>query len=765
MKKSYEIKVTGIVQGVGFRPFIFREAKKLNLTGWVKNLGAVVEIYVEGNDKNINKLIYKIRQTPPPAAVVKKVEIKEIQPKNKMDFKIISSKKDCKGSEGNKFLSPDLAICAQCEKELLDPNSKKYLYPFINCTNCGPRYSIIKELPYDRKSTTMNEFRMCSQCQEEYEDPITRRFHAQPNCCSECGPKYNLYNNSKEIITENPIEKTKELLKMGEIVAIKGLGGFHLCCDATNADAIKKLRKRKNRPDKPLAIMVKNIEFAKEIGNISKKEEEILKGRARPIVLIKKKETFFLPEEIAPKQKKIGIMLPYTPLHVLLFPNDMPYLVMTSGNLSGQPLEYKNQETVKNLSIVANYFLIHNRKIEIPIDDAVVKVFMGKEVLIRPGRGYSPQIFSINYQKIDSPEILALGAIQKSTFALLKDGYLTLSEYLGDIDNYDCLKKYKHSIDNFLRINEVDTPIIGMDMNPNSSYSMVTDLEEKSVYPVQHHHAHMVSCMVEHKLTKKVIAVVYDGTGYGLDGTIWGGEILVGNRRDFQRVAHLQKVTLQGADISIKEPWRCAVAYLLEIGLNPLEYINENNYINMNKEKIELLVQALQKKFNIFTTTSMGRFFDCISALLGICTHISYDAQAAIQLENLIEDDNSNESASSYYPYTIDQENQELTIMYSKILKAIISDMSKSVPLSLISLKFHNTVIQFTYEAIKIISEKYNIKDIVLSGGVFQNSYLLRGLYKKLVGDGSVVFINELVPTNDSGISVGQAGVVLASIN
>jgi hydrogenase maturation protein HypF len=758
MKKAYEIKISGIVQGVGFRPFIYRQAQELHLKGWVKNLGSIVKIYLEGNEDDTNKLVNKIKEASPPAAIVEKIEIKEVSLKNVIDFKIISSGK---ADEGNKFLSPDLAICSQCEKELFDPISKKYLYPFINCTNCGPRYSIIKELPYDRKSTTMNDFQMCASCTEEYENPITRRFHAQPNCCSQCGPKYHLYNIAKEVIEGNPIIKTQELLKQGKIVAIKGLSGFHLCCDATNVETVNKLRKMKNRPHKPLAIMAKDIEYAKKIGDISKKEEEILMGRASPIVIIKKKKGYHLPEELAPQQNRIGIMLPYTPMHLLLFENFIPYLVMTSGNLSGQPLQYNNTEALENLSTVADYFLFHNREIQVPIDDAIVKVMMAKEILIRPGRGYSPQVFSIQKKNIIETELLALGAMQKSTYALLKNGYVTLSEYQGDINDYECAKKYKNSINNLLGLYKANPEIVAIDMHPNYFYSMITSLKGKKVYSVQHHHAHMVSCMVEHNLNNQVIGVIYDGTGIGLNNTIWGGEIFVGDRNSFERVAHLQEVTLQGKDISIKEPWRCAIAYLMEIGLNPLEYINDRRYTNINEKKIEILIQVLQKKFNCFTTTSMGRFFDCVSALIGICTHISYDAQAAIQLENLIEDKEISELAGMYYPYNFNEENHKLIIMYDKILKAIIHDINEAVPISIISLKFHNTVIQFTYEAVKIISDKYGIKEVTLSGGVFQNSYLLECLYKKLINEGFTVYINELVPTNDSGISVGQAGVAL----
>jgi hydrogenase maturation protein HypF len=757
MKKAYEIKVIGIVQGVGFRPFIFREAKKLELTGWVKNLGATLEIFIEGNDQHIDKLINKIKECAPPAAVIEKIEIKEKPLKNIIDFKIASSSKD---SEGNKFLSPDLAICNECAKELFNPSSNKYLYPFINCTNCGPRYSIIKEMPYDRKSTAMDAFKMCDVCQEEYENPLTRRFHAQPNCCSQCGPKYNLYNISREMILGNQINKTQELLKEGKIIAIKGLGGFHLCCDATNVAAVNKLRKRKNRPHKPLAIMVKDIEFAKKIGNISEKEAEILTGRVRPIVIVKKKKGGYLLEELAPNVNEIGIMLPYTPMHLLLFDKNTSCLVMTSGNLSGQPLLHNNGYAFKNLSTIADYFLVHNRKIEIPIDDAVVKVMMEKEILIRPGRGYSPQIFLIEEKNTKGAEILALGAMQKSTYALIKNGYLSLSEYHGDINDYECAKKYKNSLGKLLSIYKGNPEIIARDLYPNYSYSMITNLEEKRIYTAQHHHCHMVSCMVEHKLNNHVIGIVYDGTGVGLDKTIWGGEILVGDRKSFKRVAHLQEVALQGGDISIKEPWRCTVAYLLEMNLNPIEYFNNHHYSNINNKKVELLTEALKKKFNCFTTTSMGRFFDCISALLGICTHSSYDAQAAIELENTIESKDIIEFTEIYYPYSFNKENNKLIIMYEEILKAIIKDINESVKVSIISLKFHNTVIKFSYEALKIISDIYGIKEVVLSGGVFQNSYLLEGLYKKLMDDGYRVYINELVPTNDSGISVGQAAVV-----
>ncbi len=745
-KRSYEIKIYGVVQGVGFRPYIYNQAIKYNIKGWVSNQGSAVLMYVEGDRKNIKEFLLSIIKNPPSLAKIEKVEVYLQVLKVWNNFKIIPSSVE---EAGIKFIGADVSICQECLNDISDPTNNRYNYAFTNCTNCGPRYSLIKRLPYDRENITMKKFKMCPNCEREYNDPTNRRFHAQTNCCPNCGPKLSLLNNmGEEIICSNVVLRTIDILKDGKIVAIKGIGGFHLACDAYNEDSVNILRQRKKRPHKPFAIMVKNIDIARKLCFINEYEEKILLSNKRPIVLLEKRENLNLPDIVAPNIKKLGIMLPYTPLHYLLFQNDITCLVMTSGNKSNSPIQFENEKAIENLRTIADYFLIHDRDINIPVEDSVVKTVCNKEIVVRMSRGYTPFIFPMKY----NIEILALGAEEKSTFCLSQNQYLYMGQYIGDLKNYDTYINFVKAIDNMESLLSFKPELIVHDMYTtyqSSKYALSHTLRK---IPVQHHHAHMVSCMVEHKLFCPVIGIIFDGTGLGTDGNIWGGEFLIGTRKNFIRAGHFRNVTIQGGDKSIKEPWRIAVSYLRSINY---EF---NDIVNVIDEKsIGAVNQAIDSELNCYETSSVGRFFDCIASLLNIRQYITYDAQAAIGLENIIDP-----SVNDEYQFTVVNENEGYIIEYKDILLSVINDIKMGKSTSFISTKFHNTIASASTDLVIKISEKYKLKKVVLSGGVFENCHLLVSIINKLEKANFLVYYNQQIPTNDGGISVGQLAIAEA---
>lgn len=625
----------------------------------------------------------------------------------------------------------------------MNKKEKRYKYAFTNCSECGPRYSIIKSLPYDRSSTTMSVFKMCSSCQSEYDDNLNRRFYAEPNCCNECGPSLTLINNKgKTINCDDVIDKVIELIKTGKIIAIKGIGGFHLVCDGRNEEAISELRHRKRRPDKPLAVMIKNIQTVRKFCRMSEKEEEILTTSRRPILLLEKNTKAALPYNIAPNQKKLGVMMPYAPVHYLLLEKELDVLIMTSGNISGLPIEYKNSSAFKKLNDVADYFLMNNREICVPIDDSVVKVFNDKECVVRIGRGYAPYTENLGLRD----NIVALGAEQKNSISLSKNGYVYTSQYLGDLKNLDSYKNYKYVLKHLINLLDINTEVLVKDMHPSYITSQYADSLKKRKIKVQHHHAHMVSCMAEYNISHKVIGVIYDGTGFGIDGNIWGGELFLGTRSYFKRVGHLEYVSIQGSDMAVKEPWRCAASYLYSLNYDISRYIS-----GVNKSEVDVVIQALKSSLNCYESSSMGRLFDAVSALTGLRNYITYDGQSAIELENII-----NEDVKESYMYSIDNINDIFEIGYKDIIDGVIEDVYRKVSKSTIAAKFHNTISKVTCELVLKISKLYKIYDVVLSGGVFQNEHLLKSIYTKLTQRGLRVFFNCKIPINDEGISFGQ---------
>lgn len=745
--KSYTAHITGVVQGVGMRPYIYKMAKQLGLGGWVGNQGAAVVMEIAGSKKTIGEFITALMKNPPSGSKINKIKIKSECYEDFNSFSIINSSTDINGSTDNQhqgFIPPDTAMCEECTKEIQDKLNRRYMYPFTNCTSCGPRYSIIKALPYDRVNTSMSAFEMCPACKNEYESPENRRFHAQTNCCPVCGPKLALLDsNGISIDCNYPVATARQMLLEGKVLAIKGIGGYHLACNAGDEKAIALLRKRKRRPDRPLAIMAASLEAVKLACKTTEKEEEILIGRQRPIVLLEKRLPELLPHNIAPGINRLGVMLPYTPLHHLLFQEELQFLVMTSGNVSGMPICYKEDETFEKLKDMADYLLLHDREILTPIDDSVVKVIDEKVMVSRSARGYSPCALQID----SDSEILTVGAQQKSSICLLHKGHAHSTQYLGNLDEMNAYEEYLKEIKRMEMLLGAEPQIIAHDLH-NGYLSTQWAVKQAAVkIPIQHHHAHMASCMSEHGLKGDAIGIIYDGTGQGTDGAIWGGEIFIGSKDKFSRVCHWKYVNLQGGDSAIREPWKSAVSYLHAMGIDSGELLT-----SVDGLKIKAIQNAIKHNINCFKSSSLGRLFDCAAALVLKRMHITYDAQAAIELESVIEPD-----VTDLYPYSIDEEEEKLEIGYEEILSDILRDMKDGMTASYISAKFHNAVCEATIDCVCRIRSKYGINDVVLSGGVFENTYLLKTMKRGLKERGFNTYNNMKIPINDGGIAFGQA--------
>ena len=736
----YMIHIYGIVQGVGFRPFVYVSAHKLGLGGYVSNCGASVLIDVEGGASELKSFINKIVKTAPPLAQIERVSIRKVSIEGYKSFEIVKSSVE---NEDLRFVPKDISICNSCKQDILDGNSSWYGYEFTNCTDCGPRYSIIKELPYDRCNTSMGSFEMCFSCKEEYENPHSRRFHAQPVCCPNCGPQMKLLDHlGKELQTDNAMIEAARLLKAGRILAVKGVGGFHLMCDAENQTVVMTLRRRKRRPHQPLAVMAVDLAAIEHQCIVSGRERKLVTSSKSPIVLLKKKLECNLPNEIAPDTDKLGMMLPYTPMHMLLFAQGLKYLVATSGNISGMPMEYQNDKAESDLANIADFFLVHNREINIPIDDSITKVFEEREMVSRVGRGYAPMSINIGAQQ----QLIALGAEQKSSLCLSKNGYAHISQYLGDIKSPDAYENYKKVLDNLMQLLKIKPDVYVHDLHPYYLSTQYALEQAEQKLAIQHHFAHMASCIAEHKLKNPVIGVIYDGTGLGKDGKLWGGEILVGNLESYKRAGHLKYCKLQGGNKAVEEPWRTAVSYLHDIGEDCFEGI-----VGIDNSNYSTAKAAIQSGLNCFESSSMGRLFDCVSALLGLCSKITYDAQGAIILECI-----ADKQIDSRYEYGMLRDVECLQIDYQEIIKSIILDVRSGKKASEISSKFHNTIASASAEVVVEIGKIHEVKEVVLSGGCFENLLLLDKLVKKLEGNGFKVYFNEKLPCNDGGISFGQ---------
>ncbi|SKA83230.1 Hydrogenase maturation protein, carbamoyltransferase HypF [Caloramator quimbayensis] len=739
--KTIRLDINGIVQGVGFRPFIHKLVNDYNIKGWIKNTSSGVLMEIQGQDKSLINFIQDLIFKNPKLSVIEKIKVEEIENTTiYRDFKIIKSSEN---KEKFTLISPDVCICDDCLRELFDKRNRRYRYPFINCTNCGPRFTIIKDIPYDRDKTTMKNFKMCEKCEGEYREINDRRYHAQPNCCFDCGPEIYFIDKEGNKIEKDPIKETANYIREGKIVAIKGIGGFHLCCDALNGETVNELRKRKHRDEKPFALMAKNIESIKKWCFINEAEEKMLTSYKRPIVLLRKKydKTF---EYISMDNRYLGFMLPYTPVHYLIFEEDLDVLVMTSANLSDFPIEYKNEEALERLSSIADGFLMNDRDIYVRCDDSVVREFNGKEYPLRRSRGYVPFPIKINE---DIGKILACGAEQKSSFALSRNNYIFLSQHIGDMKNIETFDFYMHQINHFQNLFNVKPVKIACDFHPDymsTQYAIKKSKEDGVLLCfVQHHHAHMASCMADNNLKKDVIGVIWDGTGYGIDGTIWGGEFLAGNYSGFKRLGSIKPIPLPGGDRAVKDIYRIGYSVLYETyNKIPEDFRFYEDYLAIEK--------MLNKKINTPYASSIGRLFDAIASITNVKQKASYEGQGAVVLENI------SQKTEEYYEFEIKDINDILKFDWTYVIEQVVYDVRKNISPSIISAKFMNTLIYVSSMIVERIGKMTGIKDVVLSGGVFQNMYLLPQVKRNIELKGFNVYCHSRVSANDEGIALGQ---------
>ncbi len=758
--QGLNLHITGVVQGVGFRPFVYRLAQRYHLTGWVRNASSGVDIEVDGLAGALADFTRALRAELPPLAHIDSLEAAGRPANGFVRFEIRESRPEAGAFQP---ISPDITVCPDCLRELFDPTDRRYRYPFINCTHCGPRFTIIGDIPYDRPLTTMAGFPLCEQCSSEYHDPLNRRFHAQPVACPACGPRLWLEQDGDRN-DESPLEETRRLLSGGGIVAVKGLGGLHLACDATNPAAVGELRRRKLRVDKPFAVMLPDMDAVRRHCVVSADEEALLLSRARPIVILARRPGSTLAHEIAPGQDNVGVMLPYTPLHYLLLERAAGFpeaLVMTSGNLSEEPIAYTNDEAHERLAELADALLLNNRDIYTRCDDSVMRVVApdvagdkGYPMPLRRSRGYAPFPARLPWP---SRPLLATGGELKNAFCLTRDDYAFLSHHIGDMENYETLRSFEEGVAHMERLFRVRPEALACDSHPDymaSRYARERAAREGlPLIEVQHHHAHIAAGMVEHGLSgeRPVIGLAFDGTGYGDDGAIWGGEFLIADYAGYERAAHLRYAPLPGGDRAVREPWRVALAHLHAAGiawdgdLPPVQYA-----LALGRERPDILASQIERGLNAPLTSSMGRLFDAAAALAGVRQAVNYEAQAAIEFEALADPGEDGAYPLNYANGLIDP---------APAWAALLADRQAGVELGRIAARFHNGVAQVAAEVCRHLRDERGLNEVVLSGGVWQNVTLLRRTLALLAGDGFTVYTHRLVPPNDGGLALGQAAV------
>ena len=744
--QSYEILIRGLVQGVGFRPFIYRLATKYNLSGEVDNRISGVLVSIEGESKNIADFCNEILTNAPPASDIKSIEKKRKRVNGYHKFNIAQSK-----SEDNRIteISPDIAVCSDCLSDM-DNDPERIDYPFINCTNCGPRFTIIEELPYDRDKTSMKDFKMCSDCTADYNDILNRRFHAQPVACNKCGPLYTMHDR-EQIITriEEILTETANRIHKGKSVAVKGLGGYHLICNALSDSAVTELRERKLRDTKPFAVMFRDLASIKEYCYLNAAEEEEILSWRRPILILKQKKK--LCDEVNSGLSTIGAILPYMPFHYLLFRKlKTPAIVLTSGNISDEPVIIDDLVSLEKLMPICGAVVSNERGIINRTDDSVIRIIDNKTSFVRRSRGYVPAPVDLT---CNVEGIVALGAEQKNSFCIGKDNQAIMSQHIGDLKNLPTYNFYKESISRFFTLFKFKPEIIVCDLHPGYLSTCYAEHLESQIHipvvRVQHHHAHIASVMAENSLDEKVIGISLDGTGYGPDGNIWGGEFLISDLHEYTRYTHFDYVPMPGGDKAVDEPWRMALSYLNKY-LNNTDYLKLPLFNSVNHQQIALVREMIDKKINSPLTSGAGRLFDAVSAILGLCTVSKFDSEAPIRLESVIDP-----ATESYYPFEAGP-----SIVLAKTFKAILDDLHKR-DISIISAKFHNTIARIILTVSESIRRETSIRKVVLSGGVFQNKYLLERLEVLLQDKHFEVFTNHTVPANDGGISLGQ--LIIAS--
>jgi hydrogenase maturation protein HypF len=745
--KRLRVEIEGIVQGVGFRPFIFRLAGRHGIKGWVRNVSGSVLMEAEGTQANISAFLLDIEREAPPLASITGIRTLEIPPLAEKGFLILPS------AEGGHVIqiAPDSNVCDDCLRELFDPDDRRYRYPFINCTNCGPRYSIITGIPYDRAFTTMAEFTMCSACRAEYADPTNRRFHAQPNACPECGPRARLAGANGRAVEGDAVATAIRLLKDGKILAIKGIGGFHLAVDACNDEAVRELRRRKQREEKPLALMAPTLEELELHVVCHNLEKKLLLGPERPIVILPKRAGTPLSAQVAPTNGYFGMMLPSTPLHHLLLQDTFTALVMTSGNLSEEPISFRDGDAFNRLAGIADYFLTHNRDINTFSDDSVIRVFQGNPLFVRRSRGYAPRPV---FLPVPQKSVLAVGGELKNVICLTTGDRGYLSQHFGDLKSSATQSLLAETATHLMHVLEIRPTVVAHDLHPDYlSTSFAGEFDDIPKVAVQHHHAHMAACMAENRLNEESIGVIFDGAGFGLDGRIWGGEFLLGNYRSFQRRGHFRYVPLPGGDAATRETYRMAVSYLYDSCGEGLFDLSLPVLSAIGERERKLLLTMLQRGINSPLSSSCGRLFDAVAALIGQRSSVTYEGQAAIELEALAE----RSGPAGEYPFAIFTESNGVMLDFRLTIGAILRDMEDGEASTVIARRFHDTLATATVDCCATIRRDSGVDRVVLSGGVFQNKLLTERVHDLLTSQGFTVFTHRLVPPNDGGLALGQA--------
>ncbi len=739
---------TGTVQGVGFRPCVYRVAVRLGLTGFVKNTSDGVVAELEGAPESVESFLHALDAELPPLAEITGLVRDAIPPVGGDGFLIVPS---VRTGQSSLHIPPDIASCDACVTELFDPRDRRYRYPFINCTDCGPRLTIIRDIPYDREKTSMAPFSLCPACRAEYEDPSNRRFHAQPNACPTCGPSVALLDGSGKVIPiSDPIGEAARLLSAGKILAIRGLGGFHLAADATNDEAVLRLRQRKLREEKPFAIMVKDVRAARQIVEVSDREAGLLLSPRRPIVLMTRKASMPIAQSVAPGMGTFGVMLPYTPLQHLLLADDTSPLVMTSGNRSGEPIAIGNDDALARLSGIADYFLVHNREILVRCDDSVAAVVRGNPTILRRSRGYVPGPIELAGS---SGEVLAVGAHLKATVCVLKGNSAFLSPYIGDMDTPTARDFFFETVNLMKRITECDPRIVACDLHPDYfTTAAARRMEGVKIHAIQHHHAHIVSCMAENGVSGSTIGVALDGTGYGTDGTIWGGEFLVADTVGFVRAGHLAPFALPGGDAAVREPWRTAASLIRSAYGRGWRHVAERLRLVPECGVKDAFMTMIEKGINSPVTTSMGRVFDGVAAILGVRGQVNFEGQAAMELETC-----AGTGRSHLFPFDIQESDGVFILDLSGTIRALVEGMDAGRPREDLAASFHTSLVCAIGKTVEAIRDKEGINRVALSGGCFQNRILLAGLMDRLEAAGMELLIHRRVPTNDGGIALGQA--------
>ena len=773
------VRVEGIVQGVGFRPFVYALATRLGLGGLVGNDVDGVFAEVEGAPEAVQEFLLSLERDAPPLARIERVTARPLVPDGGADFAIAPSEP---GGARRALVSPDTATCADCLAELADPADRRYGYPFINCTNCGPRFTIIRDVPYDRPLTTMAGFAMCGRCAAEYHDPADRRFHAQPVCCPACGPRLSLLSPDGTEVSGDPLTAAAGLLRRGHVLAVKGLGGYHLAVDAASESAALALRTRKYREDKPFAVMAADLGAAARLCEVSSAEAALLSSTSRPIVLLDRRADAAVAAAVAPANRQLGVMLPYTPLHHLLLAAVAGPIVLTSGNVSDEPIVFDDADALERLRGIADAFLTHNRPIHIRTDDSVVRAFRGRQALLRRSRGYVPEPLSV--RTAFRRPVLACGAELKNTFCLAKERRAFVSHHIGDLENYETLRSFTAGIEHFRRLFDITPELVAHDLHPDYlSTKYAAGLSGVDLAGVQHHHAHIASCLADNGADGPVIGVAFDGTGYGTDGTIWGGEFLVADLAGFERAGHLAAVPMPGGAAAIRQPWRMAAAYLdaaaagtaaaaarrpgqriagraarsaAGAGRMARRYSWQLDVARRNEADWDAVVQLARRRVNAPLTSSAGRLFDAVASIIGVRDAINYEGQAAVELEQLADPAERGSYRARIWP------GPPLLVAGTDLVQAVADDLAAGTDRCVIAARFHHGIAAVIEECCAVLRDQHGLTVVALSGGVFQNLLLCQEVVDRLTARGFEVLVHSRVPCNDGGISLGQAVVAAA---